>query len=230
MHLEHVAAPVSAGPTDDELLARARRHDDDAIRLLTRRYNQRLFRIARGILRNDAEAEDVVQETYVRAFTRLDLFRGEAAFGTWLVRIAMNNALGRVRARRRTVDFSAADEAAITPHILRFPDASRVQDPETAVAHDEIRRLLERSIDALPDGFRLVFIAREVEGLSVEDTASLLGLRPETVKTRVFRARARLRRDLARRLGPDVSRAFAFAGARCDRLTDGVIARLQAMR
>ena len=230
MHLEPAAAPGGVLPSDDELLTRARRRDDDAIRLLTRRYNQRLFRIARGIVRNDAEAEDVVQETYVRAFTRLDLFRGESAFGTWLVRIAMNDALGRVRARRRMIDFSPNGEASITPHILHFPDASRVRDPESAVAHDEIRRLLERSIDALPDGFRLVFIAREVEGLSVDDTASLLGLRPETVKTRVFRARARLRRDLARRLGPDVSRAFAFAGARCDRLTEGVIARLRALR
>jgi RNA polymerase sigma-70 factor (ECF subfamily) len=223
--------PERAGATDalgdDDLVALARVHDEDAVRVLTRRYNQRLFRISRGIVRDDHEAEDVVQDAYVRAFTQLDQFRGDASFATWLTRIAMNEALGRVRSRRATVDFSAESEAGITAHILKFPDASRSSDPETAVAHHQLRAILERAIDALPDAFRLVFIARAVEGLSIDETAALLNIKPETVKTRVFRARTRLRRELERQLGADVGGVFAFDGARCERLTDAVIERLR---
>ena len=225
---ERAIVPLDTLP-DAELVARARVRDEDAVRVLTRRYNQRLFRIARGIVRNDAEAEDVVQDAYVRAFTQLDQFRGDAAFGTWLTRIAMNEAIGRVRRRHPMVDFTAGDEPALTAHILKFPDASRTPDPETTVAHDQVRAILERSIDALPDGFRLVFVARVVEGLSVDETSALLGIKPETVKTRVFRARARLRRELERQLGQDVTAAFAFMGARCERVTDAVIARLRQL-
>ena len=230
MSLHQAAATPPTPSTDDDLLARARRRDDAAIRVLTQRYNQRLFRIARGILRHDGDAEDAVQDAYIKAFTQLDQFRGDAAFATWLTRIVMNEALGRLRTRRETVTFSTERETSLSAHILHFPDASRGRNPETTVAQQQLRELIERSIDALPDSFRVVFIARVVEGLSVEETATLFGLRPETVKTRVFRARARLRRELERRLGRDVAGAFSFDGARCDRMTAAVIQRLHAAK
>lgn len=209
--------------TDADLLERCRSRDEDAVRELTRRYNQRLYRVARGILRSDAEAEDVVQETYVRAFTGLDKFRGDAAIGTWLTRIAINEALGRVRKARPVVDL--ADDSPHAPINL----AADAPDPEMQMATQESRVMLEQAIDDLPDAFRSVFVARIVEGLSVEETAEMFGLRPETVKTRVHRARAKLRAGLEARLGPAVREAFAFDGARCDRLTLAVIHRLRSI-
>jgi len=198
---------------DADLAERCLARDEDAVRELTRRYNQRLYRIARGILRSDLEAEDVVQDTYIRALAGLEGFRGQSALGTWLVRIAINEALGRLRKKK--------------PEALDAPPAAPVVDPETLMATAESRVMLERAIDDLPDAFRSVFVARMVEGLSIEETADLFGLRPETVKTRVHRARARLRANLETQLGPAVRESFAFDGARCDRLTDAVILRLR---
>ena len=198
---------------DATLAERCLARDEDAIRELTRRYNQRLYRIARGILRSDLEAEDVVQDTYIRALAGLEGFRGQSALGTWLVRIAINEALGRLRRKK--------------PEAIDAPPAAPVVDPETLMATAESRVMLERAIDDLPDAFRSVFVARIVEGLSIEETADLFGLRPETVKTRVHRARARLRANLETQMGPAVRESFAFDGARCDRLTDAVILRLR---
>ncbi len=206
---------VSFELSDDELLRGFQQRDEVAVRELTRRYNQRLFRIARGILRDDAEAEDVVQETYVRVFTHLEQFRGDSSVGTWLVRIAINQALGRLRKHRPTVD------------IADTPTASADPDPETLMANRELRTLLERSIDDLPDAFRAVFVARIVEGLSIQETAELFHIRPETVKTRVHRARRALRRTLERHVGATVGEAFSFDGARCARLTQSVIDQLR---
>ena len=208
--------------TDADLAERCLARDEDAVRELTRRYNQRLFRIARGILKSDAEAEDVVQDTYVRALTGLATFRGDSALGTWLTRIAINEALGRLRRTHPVVDI--ADDSPEAPENT----AATTPDPETMMATQESRAMLEEAIDGLPEAFRTVFVARMVEGLSVEETAELFGLRPETVKTRVHRARARLRANLEARLGPAVREAFAFDGVRCDRLTAAVIARLRA--
>jgi RNA polymerase sigma-70 factor, ECF subfamily len=208
--------------TDADLAERCLARDEDAVRELTSRYNQRLFRIARGILKSDAEAEDVVQDTYVRALTGLATFRGDSALGTWLTRIAINEALGRVRRARPIAD--VADDSPEAPDNV----AATTPDPETMMATQESRAMLEEAIDGLPEAFRTVFVARMVEGLSVEETAELFGLRPETVKTRVHRARARLRASLEARLGPAVREAFAFDGIRCDRLTAAVIARLRA--
>ncbi len=168
--------------SDEELLVRARLRDERAVRAITLRYNRRLYRLARSILRNDSEAEDVVQETYVRAFTGLDLFRGEAAFGTWLTRIAINDALGRLRRRRSTVDWESHGEDRLHAEIIQFPGSAAANDPERTMARSEIRDVLEQSIDDLPDPFRVVFVARVVEGMNVEETGELLGLRPETVK------------------------------------------------
>jgi len=207
--------PTEAGSAEQELVLRCRAGDEAAVRELTRRYNRRLFRVARSIVRDELEAEDVVQEAYVRAFTRLEQFRGESNIGTWLVRIVMNEALGRVKRRRPTVD---VDDALL---------ASPSPDPENLMAQDELRGLLERSIDKLPAPFRTVFVARMVEGMSVEDTADAFGLKPETVKTRVHRARQRLRRTLEQECGPALLEAFGFDGERCDRLTNRVVARLR---
>lgn len=196
------------------------------VRDLTGRYNQRLFRIARAIVGQDADAEDAVQEAWVRALSSLDQFRGEAAFATWLTRILINEANGRVRRRKPNLDFTPEAEPAIRAHILKFPAASSRPDPEATVSDNETRLLLERAIDALPEPFRVIFVARVVEEMSVEETAVLFDLKPETVKTRLHRARARLREALEAQVAPAHSAAFQFDGERCDRLTTAVLARL----
>lgn len=211
---------------DEALVHLARARDEAAVRTLTGRYNRRLFRIARSILRNDGEAEDVVQETYVRAFTGLNMFRGDASFGTWLTRIAMNEALGRLRRRRPTVDWESYGENRSQAEIINFPLSAASSDPERTMAQGEIRAVLERAIDDLPDAFRAVFVARIIEGMSVEETADLFGLRAETVKTRLHRARMQLRDTLEEQLGPALTETFPFGGRRCERMTEAVVRRL----
>lgn len=215
-----------AALTDEALVELARRRDEPAIRVLTRRYNRRLFRLARSILRNEAEAEDVVQEAWVRAFTALDGFRGEAAFSTWLTRIALNEALGRSRRQRPTVDWESYGDRASEAEIINFPVSAMASDPERTMARNEIRDVLERSIDELPDGFRAVFVARIVEGMTVEETAELFALKPETVKTRLHRARKLLSEALDRQLGPALTETFPFGGHRCERMTEAVVQRI----
>jgi RNA polymerase sigma-70 factor (ECF subfamily) len=210
-----------------QLVEAARRNEPGAVRLIIRQQNRRLYRIARSILRDDSEAEDVLQEAYARAFTSLDGFRGDARFGTWLARIVMNEALGRLRRRRPTLELSAVTESAgANAQIIPFPNANPELDPETIMARREIHRLLERAIDELPEDFRTVLVARLVEGMSVEDTAELLGILPETVKTRLYRARRLLKREMEDHFGPVLGHTFPFAGRRCDRLTDAVLRRL----
>jgi RNA polymerase sigma-70 factor, ECF subfamily len=211
---------------DEDLVRLARERDEAAVRAITSRYNRRLFRIARSILRNDAEAEDVVQETYVRAFTGLDLFRGDAAFGTWITRIAMNEALGRLRRRRPTVDWETYGANRNEAEIINFPASAASIDPEKTMAQSEVRAVLEHAIDELPDAFRAVFVTRIVEGMSVEETADLFGLQPETVKTRLHRARVLLRAELDRQLGPALTSIFPFGGRRCERMTEMVVHRI----
>lgn len=211
---------------DEELVQRARARDEAAVRALTRRYNRRLFRVARSILRDDAEAEDVVQEVYVRAFTGLDMFRGDAGFGTWITRIAMNEALGRLRRRRPTVDWETYGENRTQAQIIDFPISAASNDPEKTMAQGEIRVVLEHAIDALPDAFRAVFVARIVEGMTVEETADLFGLKPETVKTKLHRARLLLRDTLDKQLGPALTDTFPFDGSRCERMTDKLVRRV----
>jgi RNA polymerase sigma-70 factor (ECF subfamily) len=216
-------SPSDAGSGD--LVRRALARDETAVRAIMKANNRRLYRLARGILRNDAEAEDVVQETYVRAFTRLDEFRGESSLSTWLSRIAMNEALGRLRRQRRGVDWSSLPQHRLEAEIIQFPTAS-VDDPEKSMAQREIREVVERAIDDLPEAFRLVFITRVLEGMNIEQTADILGLKPETVKTRLHRARAMLRDNVEKKIGPVVMEAFPFAGKRCDRLSEAVLKRL----
>ena len=222
--VKHAPAPV---PRDETaLVARARQGDAAAVRLLIRQHNQRLYRIARSIVRDDGEAEDVLQEAYARAFTNLAAFRGEARLGTWLARIVMNEALGRLRGRHPTVELNTAIEDAPEAEIIPFPNANPELDPETAVAQRELRSLLERAIDELPNSFRTVLVARLIEGMSVEETAELLGIVPETVKTRLHRARRLLRDAMEKHMGPVIGDAFPFAGRRCERVAEQVLARL----
>ncbi len=208
--------------SDEELVGLARTRDEAAVRTITGRYNRRLFRIARSILRNDAEAEDVVQETYVRAFTGLDMFRGDAAFGTWITRIAMNEALGRLRRQRPTVDWETYGANRNQAEIIHFPTSAASSDPEKTMAQGEIRAVLEQAIDELPDAFRPDIDARIVEGIRVEETADLFGLKAETVKTRLHRARLLLRAELDKQLGPALTSSFPFGGRRCARMTEAV--------
>jgi RNA polymerase sigma-70 factor, ECF subfamily len=219
---------VQQTPADEaDLVERARRKDRAAIRLIVRQHNRRLYRIARSIVQNDADAEDALQEGYVRAFGNLDAFRGEAQFGTWIARIVINEALACLRRRRPTVDIDVLAEAPVwNAQIVAFPNSNPELDPETAVAQREIRALLERAIDKLPEAFRGVLIARLVEGMSVAETAELFGILPQTVKTRLHRGRALLKSEMEKHIGPVLGDAFPFAGRRCDRLTEIVLARL----
>jgi len=208
-----------------DLVARARDRDEAAIRSIMQSNNRRLFRLARGILRNDSEAEDVVQETYVRAFTHLDQFRGDSSLSTWLSRIAMNEALGRLRGQRANVELTSLPQPTLEAQIIQFPLAAST-DPEKTMAQREIQQVVEHAIDEIPEPFRLVFITRVIEGINVEETAEILGLKPETVKTRLHRARAMLRENVENKIGPVVMEAFPFAGKRCERLTEAVLKRL----
>ena len=214
----------AVGPTDTELVRRVIARDEAAVRAIMQANNRRLYRLARGILRNDGEAEDVVQETYVRAFTHLKQFRGDSSLSTWLSRIAMNEALGRLRRRRPGVNIESLPQGALEAQIIQFPLAS--DDPEKSMAQREIQHVVEHAIDELPEAFRLVFITRVIEGMNVEETAEILSLKPETVKSRLHRARNMLRDNVERKIGPVVMEAFPFAGKRCERLTDAVLKRL----
>lgn len=226
--MAHAQAPqmAPAGTGDAELVQRARGRDEAAIRAIMQSNNRRLYRLARGILRNDSEAEDVVQATYVRAFTHLDGFRGDSSLATWLARITMNEALGRLRRQRPGVEWTSLPPGVLEAQIIQFPLSSPPEDPEKSMAQREIQHVVEHAIDDLPEAFRIVFITRVIEGMNVEETAEILGLKPETVKTRLHRARAMLRDNVEKKIGPVVMEAFPFAGKRCERLTEAVLKRL----
>jgi RNA polymerase sigma-70 factor (ECF subfamily) len=220
-------APRVAVPSDDaELVQRALARDDAAFRTIMERYNRRLYRIARSILRNDTEAEDAVQEAYVNAFAHLEGFRGDSSLATWLSRITMNEALGRLRRERPVVELDAFEAQRTEAQIIQFPQTVTSGDPERTMAQREILQLVERATDNLPEIFRIVFITRVIEGMSVEETADLLGLQPKTVKTRLHRARRLVREQLDKQIGPVLMDAFPFAGRRCERMTSAVMQRL----
>jgi RNA polymerase sigma-70 factor (ECF subfamily) len=225
-------ARLRAGPAavtildDSELVRRAIARDAYAFRTITRRYNQRLYRIARSVLRNSTEAEDAVQEAYVSAFMHLASYRGESSLGSWLSRITLNEALGRLRRRRSAVDVAPLGEAGTGAEIIPFPLAAQNDDPERTMAQRQILQLVEQAADHLPEPYRLVLMTRVIEGMSVEETAELLGIKPETVKTRLHRARQLLRDQLDRKIGPFLMDAFPFAGRRCERMSDAVMKRL----
>jgi RNA polymerase sigma-70 factor (ECF subfamily) len=228
-----LSAPAAASTlfTEQDLIARAARRDEAAIRTIVRQNNRRLFRVARSILKDDWEAEDIVQEAYLRAFLRLEEFQGRSALGTWLTRIVVNEALGRLRKRRPAADLAEierglSDDGQLVP----FPLAAPQMDPERAMAQSQLNNVLEKAIDALPDVYRVVFVARVIEEMSVEETAGLFSLKPETVKTRLHRARALLRRELEENIGPALADTYPFGGTRCERMADRVIARLKELQ
>ena len=201
-----------------------------AVRTIIRQNNQRLFRLARSIMKDDSEAEDVVQESYVRAFTRLDEFRGESSLEH--VADAYRHQRGLWPSAPPAADASSWESVEATPcaleaQIIPFPHSSSQPDPERAMAQHEINQILERAIDALPEPFRVVLVARLVEEMSIEETADIARIcGRQTVKTRLHRARVLLRDDLERQVGPMLTDVFPFAGARCERMADASIARL----
>jgi RNA polymerase sigma-70 factor (ECF subfamily) len=213
------------GYSDEELVDLARQGGENAVRALIKRNNQRLFRVARAVVRNDGEAEDVVQEAYVRAFTNLQTFRGDSRFTTWLTRIALNEALGRVRRQRSTAELSELDAGGGS--VIMFPTSLTPSGADSELARGQVRALLEKAIDDLPESFRLVFILRDLEEMSTEETANQLSLKPETVKTRLHRARNMMRKAIEKRLSATFSDLFPFDGARCERMADRVVERLR---
>ena len=222
------ATATPANAPDSDLVTLTASGDHRAFEALMRRHNGRLFRAARAILKDDTEAEDAVQEAYLDAYRHMPEFRGESQVGTWLVRIAVNHALMRLRKQKRdsvVVSFDQeepGDSGAIVEHLAD----ERNEAPTTTIQRSEIRQLLERRIDELPMSYRTVFILREVEEMSVEETSTALGIPAATVRTRLFRARALLRQALAREVDYVTGEVFGFAGARCDRIVGAVLARL----
>jgi RNA polymerase sigma-70 factor (ECF subfamily) len=212
---------------DADLVRMALQRQEGAFRIIMQRHNRRLYRCVRSIVRDDSEAEDIVQEAYVNAFSNFATFRGDASLVTWLTRIALNEALARVRRRRPTLEWAALDtDKCDEAQIIPFPLMAMNTDPERTAAQREIRRLIERAIDDLPEPFRVVFVMREIEDMSIEETADFLGLRQATVKTRLHRARRLLRKALDTQLATTLTDAFPFDGVRCARMTDTILWRL----
>lgn len=217
---------VSAATTDVELVERASGGDEAAFEGIMRRHNRLLFRTARSILKSDAEAEDALQEAYLLAWRALATFRSESKLSTWLVRIVINEALGRLR--RRSAQVIPLDTAmeSTDPATQQSMQDDPDQRPEQAAMRTQVRRLMEARIDTLPEAFRSVFMLRAVEELSVEEVSTALDLPEATVRTRYFRARGLLREGLSRDVDLAIGDAFAFDGARCDRIVATVLARL----
>ncbi len=215
-------------PRDEfDLVRRATRGEETAVRIIMQTHNRRLYRVARSIVRDGAEAEDVLQEAYLHAFQSLAGFRGDASLATWLTRIVLNEALQRVRRHTDTPASQVEPPKQWASHVIPFPiNGIPGADPERAMAQRQLCQLVERAIDDLPQDFRTVLVARIVEGMSVDETAALLGIRPETVRSRLHRARRMLRVTLADHIGPLFSDVFPFDGQRCERITNAVVARL----
>jgi RNA polymerase sigma-70 factor, ECF subfamily len=225
--MKSITAPNSA-----ELVERPEQSDEDIVKqvlagdtalfeLLMRRHNERLYRAARAITRDEREAEDVMQQAYVNAFSNLRQFKGHAQFGTWLTRIAVNEASARARRRGRYEPFDDHRSSVET-----FMPWHSAPDPERQAFTGELRELLEWAIDALPDGAREVFVLRDVEGLSTAEAAASLGVSEDVVKTRLSRARSALRRSLLERAGAAAPDAFRFYRPRCDSIVANVLARI----
>jgi RNA polymerase sigma factor (sigma-70 family) len=220
--------PEAADPsTDLAIVQRARQGDEAAFELIMRRHNRRLFRAARGIVDDSAEAQDVVQEAYLRAFTRLESFRADSTLGTWLTRIAVNAALDAARARGRVVYLGDSHDAAKETDPMNKP-APDSEAPEVQAERGQLRDLLESAIARLPPIYRSVFMLRAVEELSVEETAHCLNVSTDVVKTRFLRSRSLLRDALGTQVEAHTTEAFGFAGQRCDSVVSHVLGELRA--
>lgn len=208
--------------TDEEVVSRVRAGDVPLFEILMRRYNQRLYRIARAVLRDDSEAEDVMQQAYVNAYTHLDQFAGRARFSTWLTRIAMYEAFARRRKRGRFVEMDAMHDVD-EPRPTGGPPP---QDPERQAYTAELRQALESAVEGLPEIYRSVFVLREVEGLSTAESAECLEVSDDVVKTRLLRARALLREALYEKAGVGARDLYPFLAPRCNRVVAAVLARI----
>jgi RNA polymerase sigma-70 factor (ECF subfamily) len=217
---------VPAVVDDAELVRRALNREPDAFRAIMQRHNQRLYRIARSVLRDSSEAEDALQETYLAAFRYLATYRGESSLASWLSRIAMNEALGRLRHKPAAANLTPLEQIP-EAEIIPFPSSAPNDDPERTMAQRQILHLVEQATDTLPEVYRVVFVTRVIEGMSIEETAALLRIKPETVKTRLHRARRLVQEQINKQIGPVLMDAFPFAGRRCERLTESVMKRLR---
>jgi RNA polymerase sigma-70 factor (ECF subfamily) len=222
----------SDASTDSELVSLALAGNDAAFALIMRRYNRLMFRSARSILKNDDDTQDAVQEAYLSAWRALRSFRSDAKLSTWLVRIAVNEALGRLRRQgpaARVIPLTASTDFNDESPEMQM-QANPDEQPEQWAMRAQVRQQIEARIDTLPDQYRTVFMLRGVEELSVEEVATALNIPEATVRSRFFRARSLLREGLSRDIDMAVGTAFSFAGARCDRIVEGVLARIAQER
>jgi RNA polymerase sigma-70 factor, ECF subfamily len=210
--------------SDEEVVARVLAGETALFEIIMRRYNQRLYRVAHSILRNDAEAEDVMQDAYVRAYQHLGQFEGRAKFSTWLTRIAVHEALARAQRRNRVQELDAEPSGGYMDPLI-----SKTPDPEQQASDHELVALLQTAVLALPANYRSVLMLRDIEEMSTIDTAQALELTEENVKVRLHRARALLRRELFSRAGAQRGNTFPFMGARCDRMVQAVMERIAAL-
>jgi RNA polymerase sigma-70 factor (ECF subfamily) len=211
--------------TDEEVINRVKAGETPLFEVIMRRYNQRLFRVTRSILGNDGEAEDVTQDAYVRSYMHLDQFDGRAKFSTWLTKIAVHEALARVRNRQKLVEIDAVSDSMRD----RMNLESKAPSPEQDALTHTVRAILESAVDKLPETYRSVFMLREVEGMTTAETAECLDLSEESVKVRLHRARNMLRKDIYAQTGAATVAAFQFLGARCDRMVSNVLERIDAL-
>ena len=218
-----VSQPMASELRDEDVVKRVLGGETALFEILMRRYNQRLYRISRVILRNDGEAEDVMQDAYVRAYEHLDQFAGKAAFATWLTRIAVHEALARKRRQGRQEELDALPMNGESMQILKSPGLN----PEATTAQSESRKLLEEAIESLPESYRTVVVLREVEEMSVADTAETLGVSEAVIKTRLHRAHAMLRKELLARAQGRATDLYQFHAVRCDRVVRNVFTRIQ---
>lgn len=226
------AGTASQELSDFDLAQRVARGDDKAFEIIMRRNNRALYRAARSILHEDSEAEDAVQEAYLRAYQALGAFRGDSKLSTWLTRIAINEALDKMRRRKQEQGTVLLENVVDLESHLESGIAAKCgpEAPERAVMRAQTRKLLEHKIDQLPAAFRTVFVLRALQEMSVEETAVCLGIPEATVRTRFFRARSLLRESLATDIDSVFEHAFAFAGERCDRIVSTVLERIRRLR
>jgi RNA polymerase sigma-70 factor (ECF subfamily) len=215
---------------DEEVVKRVRAGDSAVFELLMRRHNQRVYRVVRAVVKDEADVEDVMQQAYMNAFTHLHQFEDRSQFSTWLIRIALHEAFGRRRKTQRAETTTARNRSDVDNDPGEFMDTltSPEADPERQAYAQELHRVLEAAVDTLPDTYRIVFMLRDIEGLSTSETGQGLGLGDEAVKTRLHRARAMIRRAVTVQIGEVAPGAFQFHAPRCDRVVSAVLARIAA--